>query len=274
MQDKFHKEEKARLRIIRGAHTPEWMLSFGDLVSCLLVFFVLLVTFSTPDEGRLMKAFGAFQGAFGVVSPILPGDYLRSFKEDEIPAGGNIVGGVEEKGTMSEDNLSPVLLKSISVVNKYNDFKGKLLELGFKNSVTAQELNEGLMLRASVSDLFKPGAAEFTEAATRFLVDFANFAGSVGNEINIRACFIPRGSADPGAFPTEWVLARDRSLAIGTALTRKYKIAKSRFSYGCSVVQDGGAERIEFLLVEKLGTSEVSLADILKKLLRTDAKGN
>ena len=267
-------EEKPRIRIIYGACTPEWMLSFGDLVSCLLVFFVLLVTFSTPDEGKLMKTFGSFQGAFGVISPFAPGKEMKTFKEDELSAGGKIVGGTEDKGALNEDNLSAVNLKSISVVNKYNDLKGKLYELGYKNSVSIRELNEGVLIRVLMSELFRSQTADLKPSATPFMVNFANFAGSVGNEVHVRSCFLPRDStASPEAFSKEWLLACDRSFAVGNTLVKQYGIAKSRFSYGSSVI-DSGEDCIEFLLMEKIGTRQVSLADILKRLLKADAKGN
>ncbi len=269
-ESKNHKE-KPKIRIVLGASTPEWMLSFGDLVSCLLVFFVLLVTFSTPDEGKLMQAFGAFQGAFGVVSPIIPGGNLKAFREDEVSAGGKVVGGVDEKGTMHEDNLSPMDLKSISVVNKFNNLKGKLYELGFKHSVSVQELNEGIIIRVPMSELFTPKTADFKPSAVQFLVNFANFSGSVGNEVLVRACFLPRESNNAETFSHDWLLARERAFAIGASLTTQYNIAESRFSYGSAII-DKGEDAIEFLLVEKLGTRQVSLADIMKKLLKTDAK--
>jgi chemotaxis protein MotB len=48
---------------------PAWMLTYGDSVTLLVTFFVMLLTFSTPDEeGYQQLALGLMQGArnFGV----------------------------------------------------------------------------------------------------------------------------------------------------------------------------------------------------------------
>ena len=50
-----------------GAH--KWMVTFGDAITLLLTFFVLLLTFSTPNEkdfGRMARGFFPGQGAPGI----------------------------------------------------------------------------------------------------------------------------------------------------------------------------------------------------------------
>jgi chemotaxis protein MotB len=55
------KEEKAP----EGA--PEWMLTYGDMVTLLLCFFVLLFTMSEIKKDKLSKTMRAFQKQFGVL---------------------------------------------------------------------------------------------------------------------------------------------------------------------------------------------------------------
>ena len=49
---------------------PAWLATFGDLMSLLLCFFVLLLSFSTMKKQDFEKAVGSLQGALGV----LPGE--------------------------------------------------------------------------------------------------------------------------------------------------------------------------------------------------------
>jgi chemotaxis protein MotB len=51
-----------------GPKTPEWIVTFTDLMSLLLCFFVLLLTFSTPKVEKLFELRGSIQGSFGVFS--------------------------------------------------------------------------------------------------------------------------------------------------------------------------------------------------------------
>ncbi|MCL4218458.1 MAG: hypothetical protein KJ052_15835, partial [Candidatus Hydrogenedentes bacterium] len=45
---------------------PAWMVTYGDLMSLLLTFFVLLLSFSTIQEEDFNKAMMSFQGALGI----------------------------------------------------------------------------------------------------------------------------------------------------------------------------------------------------------------
>jgi chemotaxis protein MotB len=45
---------------------PEWMVTFGDLMSLLLTFFVLLLSFSQMDAAKFKELAGSLERAFGV----------------------------------------------------------------------------------------------------------------------------------------------------------------------------------------------------------------
>ena len=61
---KKQKQEEPRL----GA--PLWMATFSDMVTLLLAFFVMLLSFSTIQESKFNDAIHSLKGAFGVmVSP-------------------------------------------------------------------------------------------------------------------------------------------------------------------------------------------------------------
>ena len=45
---------------------PEWMVTFGDLMSLLLTFFVLLLSFSQMDTAKFKELAGSLERAFGV----------------------------------------------------------------------------------------------------------------------------------------------------------------------------------------------------------------
>ena len=46
---------------------PMWIVTFSDLMSLLLTFFVLLLSFSTISEEKFNQALMSLQGAFGVL---------------------------------------------------------------------------------------------------------------------------------------------------------------------------------------------------------------
>lgn len=50
-----------------GGHGGAWVVSFADLMSLLMAFFVMLLSFSVQDQEKLNQAAGSVQNAFGIV---------------------------------------------------------------------------------------------------------------------------------------------------------------------------------------------------------------
>ncbi len=57
-------DEEANITINMGA--PAWVVTFGDLMSLLLCFFVLLLSFSEMDKAKYKEVAGSLEKAFGV----------------------------------------------------------------------------------------------------------------------------------------------------------------------------------------------------------------
>ncbi|MBS3849509.1 MULTISPECIES: flagellar motor protein MotB [Devosia] len=55
----------ARKKKVAGG-APEWMVTFGDLMSILVCFFVLLISFSIQDTVKLQVVAGSMREAFGI----------------------------------------------------------------------------------------------------------------------------------------------------------------------------------------------------------------
>lgn len=50
-----------------GSEIPEWLVTFADLMSILVVFFVLIISFSIQDKEKLQIVAGSMREAFGIV---------------------------------------------------------------------------------------------------------------------------------------------------------------------------------------------------------------
>ena len=72
---------------------PEWMVTFSDVISLLVTFFVLILTFSTLEIEELEKITGSLKGSFGVLTP----DY-KSNKSDLLHRGEIKTDREREKG--------------------------------------------------------------------------------------------------------------------------------------------------------------------------------
>ena len=45
---------------------PEWLVTFADLMSILVCFFVLIISFSIQDKEKLQVVAGSMREAFGI----------------------------------------------------------------------------------------------------------------------------------------------------------------------------------------------------------------
>jgi len=50
-----------------GEGAPQWVVTYGDMMSLLLTFFILLVSFSTINEEEFNEALESFRGAVGIL---------------------------------------------------------------------------------------------------------------------------------------------------------------------------------------------------------------
>ena len=59
-------EEIIQKQELEEEGAPAWVVTFGDLMSLLLCFFVLLLSFSEMDKAKYKEVMGSLAKAFGV----------------------------------------------------------------------------------------------------------------------------------------------------------------------------------------------------------------
>lgn len=97
-----------------SGHTGSWVVSFADLMSLLMAFFVMLLSFSVQDQARMREATDSVQNAFGIY------------------AAADLSGMVERTGNPQRDflrNMSPLDTRNstefASIDNAQNENQGQ-----------------------------------------------------------------------------------------------------------------------------------------------------
>ncbi len=181
---------------------PLWMATFGDLMSLLLTFFVLLLSMATFETKKVAEAIGSLEGALGV---------LEEGKHSE-PVPPNPI-----KATPIEtDSDSPTAINALSSL--VTEFK-KLDELGRGPAIKLEESEDSFRITIPDGVLFVPGSAEIKNDRAMLLLqrignEFAKMPSSVGLDVE--------GHTDDAKYDTpeydNWNLSVDRALSVAEVI--------------------------------------------------------
>ncbi|MGE4470582.1 MAG: flagellar motor protein MotB [Desulfovibrio sp.] len=171
---------------------PPWMATFADMVTLLLCFFVLLLSFTNQDINNFQVLMGAMSDAFGVqrerndAKEVPYADTSRSFKRQ-----------IE-----SEDDIKQ-LAASLRKFIQDETLTGEA-------SLSVD--NTGVMLRVGNKAMFRPGSSELMPESIPVLVEVIKLLNSTPFNL------IVRGHTDgeaPNAqlFDTNWELSATRAAA-------------------------------------------------------------
>ena len=169
---------------------PAWMVTFADLMTLLLTFFVLLLSMSTLDNQRVKLALGSLRGAVGVLEG---GGQPRE-------------GRVEMAQTPRVAQGATKLMTNMEKVVKQNMDKASndMIQIGHKDERVTIAIDDSL--------LFAPGSTEILPSAYPFLDDMS---ATLANG-SATADFIGHAddSAPSGYYETNWEVAAARALAV------------------------------------------------------------
>ncbi|WP_314990589.1 flagellar motor protein MotB, partial [uncultured Campylobacter sp.] len=115
---------------------PEWLAAFGDLMSLLLCFFVLLLSMSTMDAKKLEAAIGSLNGALGVLEGGAKPDVSAEQNQDD-----HATSNKERTGVKSNFEQT---LRSIN----------ELLHASGSPEITFEESESGFVIRLPANLLF------------------------------------------------------------------------------------------------------------------------
>ncbi len=211
---------------------PMWMVTFGDMMSLLLCFFVLLLSFSTMDPAMYKEISGSLKNAFGV---------QREKIIYEIPKGVDVI----SRDFTPIFNVDVILEKIKSAIR---------LEL-LKGEVQVEALDDRVILRLDDEVTFKPGSVEMQPGARPILTKIRDVIKAVPGEILV-AGHTDNVPIKSQRFSSNWALSALRASTVVEFLLSTKEIAPSRMAavgYGDSrprVPNDTAANRARNRRVE------------------------
>jgi len=180
--------------------TPDWMLTFGDLNSLLLTFFVLLVSMAHFDVVEIQLILSPFQGGFGILT------------------GGNSLspGRFSDMGS-SFENL-PSNDKGRGMAKAYKEAVSAFQTEIKSRKVVVSVTERGIIVSLSADAYFRPGSAELDiDQARTVLEKLASLLTKTDfkdKNIRIEGHTDNTGTDPNGPWPTNWKLSSARSLSV------------------------------------------------------------
>lgn len=188
---------------------PAWITTFSDLMSLLLTFFVLLLSFSSTKEDDFQKAMGSLQGALGVLAgePI-----LTSPIELHVPI---------LKGDITE--VRPTLNDAKAEIEKEIEAEQQ------QNNVEVLQSEEGITIRIKDKALFGSGGADIKEEILPLLNKIGGVLAQMPNTVEIVGHTDNRPISNE-RYPNNFWLSNARALNVLDVFVNEVGIGPERLS--------------------------------------------
>jgi len=183
------------------AGAPMWMVTFSDMVTLLLTFFVLLLSMANMDQIKFNKAADSLAGAFGV---------LGSADKTEVTQP-----KVVSFSPVNDDFTSQV----------YRRLKTKLRELKLNKKVKLVKDRGAVVLRIDESILFASGQQELNREAYPVLRKVAELVRPLPLNLKVEG-----HTDDRGDELANWDLSVGRAVSVLRFLAANQLISLSRMS--------------------------------------------
>jgi chemotaxis protein MotB len=232
---------------------PAWMATFSDLMSLLMCFFVLLLSFSEMDVLKFKQLAGSMREAFGVQNQI---------KVEDIPKGTSIIAQEFSPGRPEPTPLNEV--RQMTINNDMNtlDVRSQEGEATVKDKLQGleemireqqeQAQREAVQFAQALSQEIGDGAVEVETEGTKLIIRVKEKGAFDSGSAELKFAYIPvvakirdvllgvsgrvsiEGHTDniPYAgtrFESNWDLSAARALAVAHELFSDPRIDESRF---------------------------------------------
>ncbi|MBU0673578.1 MAG: OmpA family protein [Proteobacteria bacterium] len=218
------------------AGAPAWMCTFADLMSLLMTFFILLLSFSEMDRQKFKQVAGSMEKAFGV---------QREVKTFESPQGQLIIA----TGFMS----TPMAVQLKEAIEE---------ELANELAQGSAELDtgpDGMTLRIKDSLAFDLGHAEIKDKFKLLLDKIGKVIATYDAIISVKGHTDNIPLAEGASYRSNWSLSAARAVNVVEYWAQKFKIPSERmfatgYADGIPLVDNNTPEnrarnrRVEFLI--------------------------
>lgn len=241
----------ARKKQKTGGGAPDWLVTFADLMSLLVCFFVLIISFSIQDKQKLQIVAGSMREAFGVketskrtgiieVEGIPVRDYMRQVTQvpQELDSDFAQERHDNRQKQGPEANTYDTLKADIEKPRQFATAAASLRQAWqempeiteISNNIIMEETDEGLNIMLVDQDgrsMFREGSKYPYETTRRLLAKMAPIIAKMPNRVEITGhTTAGKQSIDPTY--TGWDLSTERA-NVARQILNEYGVPDERF---------------------------------------------
>ena len=214
-------DEISALELEKSTMVEGWMATYGDMVTLLLCFFVLLFAFATIDVQKFRELVISLKGTLGVLNAgerlFMPGDVPKPEPSSGQPSPSAQIAspippppGQAEKGNKGEGDQT--------VRESFQSGAGEVLVLP-----QAAKFEEG-------SDELTTNFKQVLDELVPLIKSYKNNEVSVVGHADPRPVRSPMTRSDGSQVTSNWQLAADRAYKVIDYFVNEHKISEGRFS--------------------------------------------
>ncbi len=204
---------------------PAWVMTFADLMTLLMCFFVLLLSFSIMDAIKFQKAAGSLRDAFGV---------QRIVPDGEIPKGESIIAQEFTPGKPEPTPIPIVQQKTVDIIQRdierldtdSEDVRETVhmliekLDEEIRDGLLEIEVeDDSLMIRINEQGSFPSGAARLSKSFLPVLDKITEVLNRSTGRVMVSGHTDNR-PIHTARYPSNWVLSADRAASVVHYITK------------------------------------------------------
>jgi chemotaxis protein MotB len=202
----------------RKPNPNAWMLTFSDLITLMLTFFVMLLTMSNLDAAKLKESFQYFSGASTLMEGGKPTESEREKSMIEMV---RITSRAGEQNWLDEQDTE-----------SFHALKNWLADRNLADKVVVVRKEDRFEIHLDNSIMFKPGTAEIQSVAKGFLAEVAGTMERM-KDVRMRIMVISSDKRELNLgkqYPSLEKLATERAATLVIRFDTVYGIASNRLS--------------------------------------------
>lgn len=208
-----------------NAGSASWMLTYSDMVTLLLTFFILLFAMSAIDAERFRMTILSIQNALFDYTGVMDSPREADAPDSDIVV--DVEGGINNV-EMALDLGQAMLDRMQEAETLFLQVESFLIRLGMEGVVEVRIEERGVVMELPNQIFFEQGSAELRPQAQEFLEALAQFLKEIEQRVIIEGhtCNLPINTV---AYPSNWELSVIRSVRVTRYLVETQGLKPVRF---------------------------------------------